>query len=268
MREGQNPNIDDDTRARAMAWVKAQQEKAEGKAAPAPKVEVKPAPKAKAKAAPAVTDEDLAGYEKAKNYQRAQEYAKTPAAKAEREEKIKGQALVRDTTMEENLLGGAALRPLSRLAKSLAGAKSAAPAAKTGTAVAERLDKITPIPNRPRPVAPEALPGSRRAATALPNKPTPALPGPKALNAPAKAADPARLTKSDTVEQGATWTSPAKATEKIGKARGVGKTKPVPPKTSKKPAAKRTRKFNDDEAGTEFAKGGRVGRGWGIARKC
>lgn len=270
VREGENVNIDDATRARAMAWVKAQQEKGEekGEEKPTPKAE-KPTPKAekpKAKPAPAVTDDDLSAYEKRKSYQRAQDYASSPAGKAEYEKKIKGQALERDTTMEENLLGGAALRPLSRLAKSLAGGRAATTAPKAGGAIAKRYDEITPIPNRPTRAPTEAIGRTKPASTpSMSDTPAaPRLPGPRALEAPPKATQPSRLTKSDTPERGAEQATRESAIEAIRKGR---KTSAKPPKApSKKPAAKNTRKFNDDESGVEFAKGGSV-RGWGMARK-
>lgn len=266
VREGENVNIDDATRARAMAWVKAQQEKGEEK--PTPKAE-KPTPKAekpKAKPAPAVTDDDLSAYEKRKTYQRAQEFASSPAGKAEYERRIKGQALERDTTVEENLLGGAALRPLSRLAKSLAGGKAATTAPKAGGAIAKRYDEITPIPNRPTRAPTEAIGRTKPAATpSMSNAPAaPRLPGPRAIEAPAKPAQQSRLTKSDTPERGAEQATREKAIEAIRRGR---KTPAKPAKApSKKPAVKNTRKFNDDESGIEFARGGSV-RGWGMARK-
>ena len=46
--EGQNPNIDDDTRARALAWVKKQQEGGSDESAPAPVRKTAPAPVRKA----------------------------------------------------------------------------------------------------------------------------------------------------------------------------------------------------------------------------
>ena len=55
--------------------------------------------------------------------------------------------------------------------------------------------------------------------------------------------------------------------EKLAAQKAPGKPpEAAKPSKPRKQAAARTKKFNDDEAGVEFAKGGMVKRGWGKAR--
>jgi hypothetical protein len=54
--------------------------------------------------------------------------------------------------------------------------------------------------------------------------------------------------------------------KKTAAAKAPAKPPAAPKPKAKRPTAARTKKFNDDEAGVEFAKGGMIKRGWGKAR--
>jgi hypothetical protein len=132
------------------------------------------------------------------------------------------------------------------LARGLGGA---AKTASKSRALAERFDKITPIPNRAAPARRGALEGPR-SGPALPSKGA----GAPRLDGPSSSATP--RVGAEAAPKG--LPAPAKPTTKPPEA--------AKPSKPRKRAAARTKKFNDDEAGVEFAKGGMVKRGWGKAR--
>jgi hypothetical protein len=249
VREGRNENIDDDTRARAMKFVE------DGK------VPEKAAAKPAAKAAPAKAKEaplppkgvgptvERAAEMRAKNMPKGDWYE--PVTKNEDEaNKYRDRAIGAATaaaTLAAGPVGGAVSRALA--------GKAATKAAETaGRSVATRgFDKITPIPNRAGPRATEALPAPKGGPALEGPKGGPALSGPKGAARveaePTKAALPA-----------------PKAAEPVVKAKPKAKAKmkekaPAPKASTKSP----TRKFNEDEAGVEFKRGGKV-RGSGLAR--
>lgn len=244
VREGKNANIDDETRARALKFVQGEgdQEPARKPAAvPVRKASSTAKPAAKPTPAPAKPAATQADARKADNAMADKAYAERMKPEA--------QAVKPDTSVEEALLGG-------KMAKAGLGMlKSAAPAASKSTALAEKFDKITPIPSRTQPAAQAALPSPKTGGPALGSPSgTPALGGPSASARVGGAAAPKSL--------------PA-PTKTVGtpKPKAKPKAKQPVPKGAKAPAAsKRTKKFNDDEAGVEFKRGGAVKRGWGAAR--
>lgn len=115
--EGQNPNIDDDTRARALAWVKRQQEGGgnEPSSAPAPQRKAAPAPApAPASSKPSLADEkdfgaineDMSRYEKAVT---GRTYKRPPMLKTDSPEYEKNRQLLGNVA-----LGMASLAPAGK----------------------------------------------------------------------------------------------------------------------------------------------------------
>ena len=178
-------------------------------------------------------------YGKEQQYQRASEAAQTPEGKAKRAAMEKSQA-VENVYPEQALLGGAGfgIKSIAKAAKDLANRGGAKEAAKRvePTFREKELEIIKDIPK---------LLGGPKKQLALPAPPSklalPAPPSRLALPAPPRGASAAESTK-------------AKLAGELR--RGAQPTKFTSP--SKSTASKKTRKFNEDEGGVEFRRGGSV----------
>ena len=178
-------------------------------------------------------------YGKEQQYQRAQEAEQTPEGKAKRAAMEKSQAL-ENVYPEQALLGGAGfgIKSIAKAAQNLANRGGAKEAAKRvePTFREKELEVIKDIPK---------LLGGPKKQLALPAPPSklalPAPPSRLALPAPPRGASAAESTK-------------AKLAGELR--RGAQPTKFTSP--SKSTASKKTRKFNEDEGGVEFRRGGSV----------
>lgn len=255
---GRFAQSDPDIYTRARKFVEEQQAKTDSapapKAAPKPAAKPTPAVKPAAKPDPAATRPSAADIRKVDTAMAEKAHAARMRPEA--------QAIKADTSIEENILGGAGLRALKGIKGAMSGAKAAEAAPRTSGALAERFDKITPIPNRTAPpAAQKAISGPRSAGDALPApKGAPQLGGPSSAARLGTAATP----------KGLPAPKPAAKAAPVSKAKPqVGAPKPAAKPTStpkSEPMPRRTKKFNDDEAGVEFKSGGAVKRGWGKAR--
>lgn len=230
--EGENANIDDDTRARALRWVRQQQEGASEEAeapapAPAPRKAAKPAP-APAKAAP------MGGSGRGGQGGPTADELESYAATKKRPD-IKGLMPSGENIQKglEIAVGAPGLKAVASAAKGLA---NRAPAA------AEKLREYIQ-PTLAAPTKRLAAPAAKEAATDVAPK---MLTGPAAKSAPTKESAAARSTRRD-----AEGYSPAEALKALKK-------------TSKKP--KKPLDESDTTGGAVgYKKGGNV-RGWGMAR--
>ena len=176
-------------------------------------------------------------YGKEQQYQRASEAAQTPEGKAKRAAMEKSQA-VENVYPEQALLGGAGfgIKSIAKAAKDLANRGGAKEAAKRvePTFREKELEIIKEVPR---------LLGGPKKQLALPAPPSKlALPAPpKRLPYDRPAASAAESTK-------------AKLAGELR--RGAQPTKFTSPRKST--ASKKTRKFNEDEGGVEFRRGGSV----------
>jgi hypothetical protein len=178
-------------------------------------------------------------YGKEQQYQRASEAAQSPEGKAKRAAMEKSQA-VENVYPEQALLGGAGfgIKSIAKAAQNLANRGGAKEAAKRvePTFREKELEVIKDIPK---------LLGGPKKQLALPAPPSklalPAPPSRLALPAPPRGASAAESTK-------------AKLAGELR--RGAQPTKFTSP--SKSAASKKTRKFNEDEGGVEFRRGGSV----------
>ena len=267
--EGENPSIDDATRARALAWVRArEQEAGEGVTPAEPAALVRAAktvPVRIAKVAP-VTDSDL-DYVKAKRSVVDQiptggsGKGPTPPAEESDEDNSEFARNVRNTL--NALPGIGALARAGNLAKAASTGKAATAAKDVGRALSVERE-ITPVTFLGKSRTGDAVEGGAKALGKPVGRleaPTRALPRPtERLESPTRALPkPVERVQKEPEALPAPKTATAKTDEPSGKTR-TPPTRKTTTRTGGRGVTRRTRKLTEDEVGEGFSRGGSVSR--------